>query len=109
MKPYRLAFLGYNAKLTECGLWEFVQNNKEQIANFDRTRNIVRLIDGTIIQGVLGVDPVFLRGSRFDQLILFDDERWQIYYHRSEDIGVIIERMCGSIVPEEFQVLEYEL
>lgn len=70
----------------------------------------MRLKDGTEIAGLYENRVDGLRGHRFDQLILFDDERWMIKWERSEFIKRIIERCISwySCVPEEFQIIEYE-
>lgn len=108
MKPYRIAFLGNDRKLTICGFFQFIHNNAEQVLRIDRIRNIVQLRDGTIIQAVTNTDPSHLRGSRIDQLILFGDNPWEVYWHRRESIAIIKERMHASSVPEEFQIMGYK-
>lgn len=106
---FDLAFLGYNAKLTKYGIRQFVDNNIEQVTQFDTKRNIVYLKDGTMIKGLICSDDRSLRGYRFDQLILFDDDRWMIDFMREEEIRIIKAlTMQLSNVPEEFQILKYE-
>ncbi|MGJ0847439.1 hypothetical protein ACR77J_12180 [Tissierella praeacuta] len=106
---FDLAFLGYNNKLTKYGLGQFLRNNAEQILKADMATLTAYFKDGTKIKGLIGVDDRRLGGYRFDQLILFDDDRWLIRFDREEDIRIIkVLTMFDSNVPEEFQILEYE-
>lgn len=108
-KDIRIAFLGYNNKLTQSGLRQFVDNNIEQVIQFDTRRNLVYLRDGTFIKAFTSTDMQSLMGYRFDQLILFDDDRWEIWCQRLDDIVNIRKyTMMMSNIPEKFQILEYE-
>ncbi len=107
--PLRLALLGYNQNTTEQGLRYFINNNIEQVEGVSWMNREIRLKDGSTIKGLTSVDEMGLRGRKFDQLILFDDDRWEIEWHRSEDIRIIKAlTMYVSIIPEEFQVIRYE-
>lgn len=110
VKPLELAFMGYNARLTDRFLQQFAEDNDEQVAQFDRTRRIIVLKDGTRIKGVspAGVQLGF-DSHRFDQLILADDEREQIYITAAREIKIVRASMALSCVPEEFQVLYYNV
>jgi len=106
---FDIAFLGYNAKLTNYGFRQFLENNREQIRAVYFESLIIILKDGTRLKAIPIVDVRHLGGYRFDQLILFDDERWLIEWKRSEDIRIIKAlTMQLSNVPEEFQILKYE-
>lgn len=106
---FDIAFIGYNSKLTGYGLRQFSENNREQVRAVYFDSLVIILKDGTRIKGLRGIDERNLNGYRFDQLILFDDERWEIEWHREEDIRIIKAlTMQLSNVPEEFQVLKYE-
>ena len=107
--PLRLAILGYDIRSTEQGLRHFINNNIEQIEGTSWVDKVIRLKDGSTIRGITSVDERSLQGKRFDQLILFDDNRWKIEHERSEDIRVIKAlTMYVSVVPEEFQIIKYE-
>lgn len=109
MLPLRLALLGYNQNTTEQGLRYFINNNIEQVEGMTWVNKEIRLKDGSTIKGITSVDELYLCGKRFDQLILFDDDRWKIEWHRSEDIRVIKNlTMFLSVIPEEFQIIKYE-
>lgn len=106
---FNLAFLGYNAKLTKYGLGQFLRNNAGQILKADMRTLIAIFKDGTRVKAIPSADEGNLRGYKFDQLILFDDERWLIERDRVEDIRTIkFLTMHLSNVPEEFQILKYE-
>lgn len=108
--PLKLGFIGYNLRLTQDGLIKFAENNKEDIAICNHRQNYIRLKDGTEIFGLYENGVGDLKSRRLDQLILFDDNRWEIKWKRFEFIQRIIERYINvySCVPEEFQILEYE-
>jgi hypothetical protein len=112
MEPRRLdmAFLGYTRELSIKGLKQFAENNKEQILKFkNNSCNCeVYLNDGTRITAI-GYSENWLHGYKFDQLILFDDDRWEIKVNKEELISMIKNcTMYISNVPEEYQILYYE-
>ena len=104
-----IGFLGYNAKLTEYGLKQFIENNEEDIDKVYWIQKVVFLKDGTKIKGLTTPNDIGLRGFKIDQLILFDDNRWEIEWARAEEIRIIKAlTMQVSNVPEEFLILKYE-
>ncbi len=104
-----IGILGYNNKLSEYGFKQIIENNKEQVKKISKNKRIALLEDGTQLETILNTCWHTLQGRRFDQLILFDDNRWLIYYYRDEDIYNIKKfTMMLSNVPEEFQILNYE-
>lgn len=108
--PLKIGFIGYNSQLTQDGLRKFANNNEEDVEIFKYRKSYIRLKDGTEMVGLYENRGGGLRGHRFDQLILFDDERWMIKWDRYNFIKTVIEKCMRwySCVPEEFQVLEYE-
>lgn len=108
--PLKIGFIGYNSQLTQDGLRKFAKNNKEDVEIFNYRQSYIRLKDGTEIFGLYENRISDLRGRRLDQLILFDDERWEIKWKRCNFNKQIMERCLSgySCVPEEFQILEYE-
>ena len=108
--PLKIGFIGYNSQLTQNGLRQFVENNEENVAIFRYQKSYIRLKDGTEMVGLYENRVGGLSGHRFDQIILFDDERWNITTHRYDFIKQIIEKCVKwySCVPEEYQILKYE-
>lgn len=108
--PLKIGFIGYNSRLTRDGLMQFAENNKEDVEICNYRQSYIRLRDGTEIFGLYENRKESLRCQRYDQLILFDDERWMIKWDRHNFIREIIIRCISlySCVPEEFQILEYE-
>jgi hypothetical protein len=101
-----IGILGYNSELSEYGFKQIVKNNKEQI-KFISSKCIAIFKDGTELR-VINPNSE-LRGYKIDQLILFDNNKWEIYSHRNEDIRLIKTLlMFSSNIPKEFQILEYE-
>lgn len=104
---FDIVFLGYNSKLSRDGLRQFAENNKEQVEKFNSINNELLLKDGTRIRAIGCGES--LRGYRFDQLILFDDDRWYIKTDKKDEIRMIMAcTMYMSNVPEEHQILYYE-
>lgn len=107
---FDIALLGYTTELSREGVKQLAENNKEQIEKL-RINNYdceLFLKDGTRIKAI-GYSENWLRGYKFDQLILFDDDRWLIDIHKDETIRMIKAcTMYVSNVPEEFQILKYE-
>jgi len=49
------------------------------------------------------------RGHSIDQIIIVDDNRWEVYQQQAELIDWLKYRLeCTSCVPEEFQIQEFE-
>lgn len=108
VQPLRLGFIGYNMNLTLCGMRDFAENNREDVEFFAPNKRSLRLKDGTEIYALLE-NGISLRGHDLDQLILYDDNRWEIKSHRYKFIIWILENlMYRSCVPDEFKILEYE-
>lgn len=104
-KPLKIAFVGYTYELGLMGLRILTQENEDDIALVKKDR--LRFKDGTELI-VVGNEPS-IRGCRFDQLILFDDHRWEIYHKQRELIGLIKDWFMDlSCVPDEYQILEYQ-
>ena len=109
MNPLNIAILGYDNKQTITGLRQITENNIEQVIAINKTTHTVLLGDGTKLQAILNLDERSLQGKHFDQLMLFDDNRWEIYDHRLKDIFYILNvGLRRSVIPEEFQTIEYE-
>lgn len=108
--PPKIGFIGYNSRLTQDGLMKFSENNKEDVEICNYRQSYIRLKDGTEIFGLYENSIGDLRSRRLDQLIIFDDNRWEIKWKRYDFIRRTIERCISwsSCVPEEFQILEYE-
>lgn len=108
--PLKIGFIGYNSRLTQDELIKFAENNKEDVEICNYRQSYIRLKDGTEIFGLYENSIGDLRCRRLDQLILFDDNRWEIKWKRFNFIKRIIERClsCYSCVPDEFQIIEYE-
>lgn len=104
---FDIAFLGYTKELSVKGLNQFAENNIEQVEKYKLHEHVLYLKDGTRITAIGSSE--YLRGYRFDQLILFDDNRWNIKYSRFDEIrNIWLQNMNISNVPEEFKILEYE-
>ena len=103
---FDIAFLGYTSEFSRYGLKQFAENNIEQVEK--RTRDVLYLKDGTKITAI-GYGENWCRGYKFDQLILFDDDRWNIEFDKMREIyNIVLGTMYISNVPDEFQILKYE-
>lgn len=108
IRPLRLGLIGYNTTLTLSGIIDFAENNREKVEFLSHNKRHLILKDGTEIFALLE-NGINLRGYDLDQLILYDDNRWEIKSHRYKFIAWILENlMYRSCVPDEFKILEYE-
>lgn len=108
IRPLRLGLIGYNTTLTLSGIKDFANNNREDVESLSPNGRHLRLKDGTEIIALLE-NEISLRGHDLDQLILYDDNRWEIKSHRYKFIIWILENlMYRSCVTDEFKILEYE-
>ena len=108
--PYSLTigFMGYDTQQTLYGMQQFAENNEEQIAIYKSNGYDMYLKDGTYIVGIFPSREKDYYKYRFDQLILFDDDRWNIIHERSEDIKIIFDSMAHfSCVPDEYKIMNY--
>lgn len=103
-----IGFMGYNLKLTNDLFKWFCNNNKEEIIEyrFGNYNQFAKFNDGTRVIPIYSAQSQ--RGLKIDQLIICDDERWEIYSKRYDDISLLrFTSMCITNVPDEFQILEY--
>lgn len=105
---YKIAFIGYNEEQTRRYLEEFVMINNDQVRHFNRRDGIVYLMDNTTITAVKPI-PEFLRARRFDQTIVADDRRLNVFDRRYPEFMELERCMAGSIVPEHFRWQLYNL
>ena len=111
-RPLEIAFMGYNDNLTRIAFIQFARDNAEEIVEHRRTWcEYLRLKDGTkIIKITPGRVYFGVDGYRFDQLILADDSRKEIYSVRWREISLLMQTaMNYSQVPEEYKILFYDL
>lgn len=64
--PLKIGFIGYNSRLTQDGLMQFVKNNKEDVEIFSYRQNYIRLKDRTEIFGLYENSIGDLRCRRLD-------------------------------------------
>lgn len=108
-RPLEIAFMGWNLKVSSYLLGRFADDNSEQIAQRRRDRLI--LMDGTTIT-ILSPGRVRsgIDGRHFDQLILADDRRELLREEATHEIKAVLRgAMCFSCVPEEYQVIYYNI
>ena len=108
IKPLKIALIGYNREQTINALKIFFENNKEDVICFNKYGRFILFKDETVIQAIFNEDN--LRGQRFDQLILCDDSRWNIKIRRRGFIDYVrLNMMSHSCVPEDYQIMHYEI
>lgn len=104
---FNIAFLGYTAAQTRAQFRNFVEDNIEQVEHYDPCRGVARLTDGTEI--ICITSPARVWGRKFDQIMLVDDARWNIIFRQGCLIKELQRRAAGSIVPEAFRIIFYDL
>lgn len=108
IKPLRIAVIGYNYEQTRMALESFILNNKEDIIDIKKYRSTVVLIDRTELSIVNDITDIV--GNNYDQLMVCDDYRWNVFEKKELLINAVVSSMkYYSCVPEEFQVMRYEI
>ena len=103
--PLKIGLIGYNTKQTEYGLRVLAHENSEKVRYFTKDKIIFE--DETEIHAIHNIDNV--RGRKFDQLILCDDERWCIWKERRILIENVLSYIMGhTCVPDEHIVMNLE-
>lgn len=110
--PLKIAFLGWDARLTARYLRMLQLDNEGQVktpAGSQPRLDKVVLRDGTEIINVYSIGLKFLEGWRFDQVILADDRRMEIKERHRRVIAELLHRCGCSNVPEEFRLQIYDI
>lgn len=103
--PLKIGLIGYNREQTLHELLMLYKENFEQIIRVEEHR--VEFKDGTEIRAIYNENDT--RGIRFDQVILCDDERWNIWEERKNIIDNVLWDIAGySCVPEEYIIMKCE-
>lgn len=110
-RPLEIVLMSYTVELARRNLRALAEDNAEQVDRLESARGRLLLKDGTRIKAI---SPGMVRrgfdGYRFDQLILADDHREALRLEAAHEIEVIRwECMASSCVPEEYQVLCYNI
>jgi hypothetical protein len=104
--PLKIAFIAWNAESTRRYLQQLVEDNADQVAGYNKTFARVFLRDQTEIIGITNLDR--LTGQRFDQVIVADDWRRNVYDYMLYN-GQLRRSLSGSVIPEEYQYQIYDL
>lgn len=107
--PLRIAFIGFNTKLTWLYFDQMAYANTEPGCRYFRSVGVFHQPDGTLIHRVDEPIPDYLRSFQFDQVILVDDRRMNILEARADFLAVLRQCMARSPIPEEFRWLVYDL
>lgn len=109
IRPLEIAFMGRNLNITNLFLRQFAEDNEEQVAHKQRGRLVLK--DGTRIEAVSPhMVQMLFDGRRYDQLILADDTRGILGDCAVHEIEVACwYALRYSCVPEEFQILRYNV
>lgn len=103
----RIAFIGYDARLTRQFFLEFCEDNMAQIRRLQRQGLRAELMDGTEVFAVTS-DRVF-DGLRVDQIILADDSRRDILLARADLLYRLIEAQSRSETPVAYAFQWYDV
>ena len=108
IRPLTIGLIGYNKNTTHKGMVEILKNNINDIKYVSRDCLYISLKDETQIIPIFENGNMH-RGRKFDQLILFDDKRWEIKTHKMEQIDLFVSYyMNYSCVPDEYKIIEFE-
>lgn len=103
--PLKIGLIGYNRQQTQHGMRVFAYENRDKVCYF--TKNKIILEDETEIHAIYNMNDV--RNKMFDQLILCDDERWNVLEERKAFIEDVLRYITSySCVPYDFLVMKFE-
>lgn len=107
----RVAVIGYNAPCSIRAMYEVARACEDDRPIFNvRDRRVV-MESGTVFEAIIGDcrDWHRYKGFKYDQLIIVDDQRFQVLISRSGILEQLFEALNDrSCVPEEFRVQFYE-
>ncbi len=103
----KIGVLGWDSHLSQVALKQVVLNDKTTTPKKIYKDKVITEDESLYMIVPQEIDK--LRGLRFDQLILVDDERWQLldkhYYLIKDFENYVISTSC---VPDEFKIQKYE-
>lgn len=103
----KIAFIAWSTESTNRYLQQFVEDNDDQVAGYNKMLSRVFLKDGTEICGITNLDR--LTGQRFDQVIIADDRRLYSHHNLLYNTDLLYHILRRSIIPEEYQYQIYDL
>lgn len=105
----KIGVLGYSYDLSIRALWEIINNDE---FNYKSRSKYIALMNDDLETTYYAINPNNedrINGIRLDQLIIVDDNRWNILIRHEEFINhCIIPCLVRSYVPEEFKIQKYE-
>jgi hypothetical protein len=103
----RVAVIGYTYELSCRAIRILAKSDESKIKTVKKSQIIME--DDTEYFAISPDSYDSLRGYKFDQLIIVDDDRWEILYKHCGIINYIKQRILYySFVPESFQVQKFE-
>ena len=105
MNSLTIGVVAYNYKLS-CNAIKELAHNDETSTPRKLSMGYCEMQDGTIYKCFSTEEKT--RGLRIDQIILVDDDRWEVDWQQFELIDSLKHRMYMSYVPDEFQIQRYE-
>jgi hypothetical protein len=103
----KIAVVAYNIEQSQIAIKILAENDNSSKPKL-LCLNETHMEDGTIYQ-IMSFSKS-MRGEKFDQLIIINDFRFNVYNQFPLEIYELKERIkFYSCVPEEFQVQEYQL
>lgn len=100
----RIGVIAYDYKLS-CRACYFLANLDQDSTIHYSAIDFVVMKDGTIYQAI-SENTERLRGSRFNQIILVDDNRWEVLGKRKTEIALLINENFLSDV--DWQIQKYD-
>jgi adenylate kinase len=100
-----IAVVGYNNDLSLKAARELATNDMDSeivLAN----KNTIMMKDGTHYIPIGNANQI--RGCRYDQIILVDDERWEVLVKRANDINEVRLMLSGTLDGSPYETQHYE-
>lgn len=100
-----VAIVGFNYEQSKQALFEIATNDVDASIKY-KTQDEIRMSDGT--RYVAFPTHNHVRGWCIDQVIVADDDRWNVFAQQYELLDWLQYRMVHSCVPDEFRIQRYE-
>lgn len=105
MNDLVIAVVAFNYKLS-CEAIRELAYNDQNYKPIQICMGFCKMQDGTRYKCFSTEEKT--RGHHIDQIILVDDNRWEVDWQQFELIDSLKHRMYMSYVPDEFQIQRYE-
>lgn len=107
--PLHIGVIGYNRRIVNAAIQIMIKQTNEEIRARHGFGHIVITTNDITYRNITGLDDNQISGLCFDQVIIVDDERWNVLHNQREIIEASVYRLRHSCVPEDYQIQKLEI